>query len=83
MAPTCPGSLGRRGNPHTPWRKDACLLEDKTRSRNPSLVGTLAMLRNILLFMHKEQDLHATLPGFVEETAADKNKVFSMLMRRY
>jgi hypothetical protein len=65
------------------WRKDAILLEDKTRSRNPTLVGAFAMLRNILLFMHKEQELHATLPGFVEEIAADKRKVFSMLMRRY
>lgn len=65
------------------WRKDACLLEDKTRSRNPTLVGALAMLRNVLLFTHKEQDTHATLPGFVEEIAADKNKAFSMLMRRY
>jgi len=50
------------------WRKDACLLEDKTRSRNPTLV---------------EQDLHATLPGFVEDIAANKRKAFSMLMRRY
>lgn len=65
------------------WRKDACLLEDKTRSRNPTLVGALAMLRNILLFMHKEQDRHATLPGLVEDIAANGNKAFSMLMRRY
>jgi len=65
------------------WRKDAILHEDKTRSRNPALVGALAMLRNILLFTHKEQDKHATLPGFVEDIAADKNKAFSMLMRRY
>ncbi len=65
------------------WRKDAILLEDKTRSRNPTLVGALAMLRNILLFMNKEQDLHATLPGFVEDIAADNRKAFSMLMRRY
>ena len=65
------------------WRKDAILLEDKTRSRNPALVGALAMLRNILLFMHKEQELHTTLPGFVEDIAANKNKPFSMLMRRY
>ena len=65
------------------WRKDAILLEDKTRSRNPPLVGALAMLRNVLLFMYKEQDLHATLPGFVEDIAADGNKPFSMLMRRY
>jgi len=65
------------------WRKDAILLEDKTRSRNPKLVGALGMLRNTLLFMHKEQDLHVTLPGFVEDIAADNNKAFSMLMRRY
>ena len=65
------------------WRKDACLLEDKTRSRNPRLVGTLAMLRNLLLFMHKEEEPEATLPGFVEAIAADKRKAFSMLMRRY
>jgi hypothetical protein len=65
------------------WRKDAILLEDKTRSRNPTLVGALAMLRNVLLFTHKEQEEHITLPGFVEAIAANKNKVFSMLMRRY
>ncbi len=65
------------------WRKDACLLEDKTRSRNSTLVGALAMLRNVLLFMYKEQDAHATLPGFVEDIAANGNKAFLMLMRRY
>ena len=65
------------------WKKDAILLEDKTRSRNPTLVGTLAMLRNILLFTHKEQDKHKTLPGFVEAIAANGNNAFSMLMRRH
>ena len=65
------------------WKKDAILLEDKTRSRNPTLVGALAMLRNTLLFMHKEQDEHTTLPGFVEAIAANKNAPFSMLMRRF
>ena len=65
------------------WRKDACLLEDKTRSRNPTLVGALARLRNTLLFMHKEQDEHTTRPGFVEAIAANKNRAFPMLMRRF
>ncbi len=65
------------------WKKDAILLEDKTRSRNPTLVGALAMLRNILLFTHKEQDKHKTLPGFVEAIAANGNNAFSMLMRQY
>ena len=61
------------------WRKDACLLEDKTRSRNPQLVGTFAMLRNILLFFFNDQELHTTLPGFVEAVAADSSKAYSML----
>ena len=65
------------------WRKDACLLEDKTRSRNPSIVGTLAMLRNILLFIHTEQSSYPTLPGFVEDIATNSNKPFSMIMHRY
>jgi len=37
------------------WRKDACLLEDKTRSRNPNIVATFAMLRNVLLFFFQDQ----------------------------
>ena len=65
------------------WKKDAILLEDKTRSRNPTMVGALAMLRNTLLFMHKEQEEHETLPGFVEAIAANGNNAFSMLTRRY
>ena len=31
------------------WRKDALLLEDKTRSRNVNLVGALLLLRNAVL----------------------------------
>ncbi len=31
------------------WRKDALLLEDKTRSRNPNIVGALMLLRNAIL----------------------------------
>ena len=27
------------------WRKDACLFEDKTRSRNPNIVGALVLPR--------------------------------------
>lgn len=59
------------------------MLEDKTRSRNPTLVGALALLRNTLLFMHKEQEEHTTLPGFIEAIAANKSAPFSMLMRRF
>ena len=64
------------------WRKDACLFEDKTRSRNPTIVATLAMLRNVLLFFFNDQQIHSTLSGFVEAVAADPSKSFSMLKAR-
>jgi len=64
------------------WRKDACLLEDKTRSRNPTIVASLAMLRNLVLFFFNEQQAHSTLTGFVEGVAADPSKAYSMLTAR-
>lgn len=40
------------------WKKDACLLEDKTRSKNPRIVANLILLRNALLklFHHFADD---------------------------
>lgn len=64
------------------WRKDACLLEDKTRSRNPTIVASLAMLRNVVLFFFNDQQVHSTLTGFVEAVAADPSKAYSMLKAR-
>jgi predicted transposase YbfD/YdcC len=64
------------------WRKDACLFEDKTRSRNPNIVATFAMLRNVLLFFFNQQQVHSTLTGFVEAVAADPTKAYSMLKAR-
>lgn len=64
------------------WRKDACLQEDKTRSRNPNMVGVFAMLRNIMLYYFIEQDIHSTLTGYVECLAATPSKPFSMIMGR-
>ena len=61
------------------WRKDACLLEDKTRSRNPNVVGTFALLRNILLFFFNEQQAHPTLPGFVEDAVTSPSTVYAMI----
>ena len=61
------------------WRKDACLFEDKTRSRNPNIVATLAIMRNVLLFFYSNQNIHPTLPGYVEDIAADPDKSFSMI----
>jgi hypothetical protein len=53
------------------WRKDACLFEDKTRSRKPSIVGNLILLRNLVLFFFAEhRDTYGCLPAFVETVAA-------------
>jgi predicted transposase YbfD/YdcC len=64
------------------WRKDACLFEDKTRSRNPNIVAAFAMLRNVLLFFFNDQKVYSTLTGFVESVAADNTIAFSMLNAR-
>jgi predicted transposase YbfD/YdcC len=65
------------------WRKDACLLEDKTRSRNPHIVAAFAMLRNLALFFFHEQNIHSTFTGFIEASAADYKSVHSMIMKRF
>jgi len=64
------------------WRKDACLLEDKTRSRNPNIVAAFAMIRNLVLYFLNEQKVHSTLAGFVEATAAYASKAYAMIKGR-
>jgi predicted transposase YbfD/YdcC len=62
------------------WRKDACLFEDKTRSRNPNLVGCLILLRNIVLhFFVEHQSTYESLPAFVESVAARSTLALSMI----
>jgi hypothetical protein len=61
------------------WRKDACLLEDKTRSKNPNIVTALAMLRNCYLKMLAEQDKYKSLPAFTEAIAAEVNLSYAMI----
>ena len=49
------------------WRRDACLSEDRTRSKNPHIVANLALLRNALFKIvedHKPMD--CSLPAFSE-----------------
>jgi predicted transposase YbfD/YdcC len=49
------------------WRKDACWGEDRTRSRNPNIVGALALLRNGLLALVTEHlDTYGSMPAFFE-----------------
>ena len=65
------------------WRKDACLQEDKTRSRNPNTVAALSMLRNCLLFFLAEDPHTSNINAFTEGVAADSRKAFEMVMRRF
>ena len=65
------------------WRKDACLQEDKTRSRHPNTVAVLAMLRHCLLFFPAEDPHTSNLNAFTEAIAADSDKPFEMVMREF
>ncbi len=62
------------------WRKDACLFEDKTRSRNPNIVGALALIRNALLRIFVDnQDSYGSLPAFTEAVAAKSSFALRLL----
>ena len=65
------------------WRKDACLREDKTRSRNPTTVAALGMVRNCLLLFLDEDRHTSNLNAYTEGIAADSSKAFDMLMREF
>ena len=65
------------------WRKDACLLEDATRSQNPNIVAALAMLRNCYLHFCEQQDIYDSLPALTEALAANSNMALRMIMGRF
>ena len=62
------------------WRKDACLMEDKTRSKNPNIVASLAMLRNCYLHFCETQTKHKSLLALTEAITADAKLSYAMLM---
>jgi predicted transposase YbfD/YdcC len=65
------------------WSKDAIWREDATRSRNPNLVGNLALLRNALLaIVAEERETYGSLPAFTEAMQADQSLSFSFITRR-
>jgi hypothetical protein len=65
------------------WRKDACWFEDKTRSRNPNIVGVLILLRNALLRIYVSQQEHyGSLPAFSEAMAANSRLAFHAISKR-
>lgn len=63
------------------WSRDAIWREDATRSRNPHLVGNLALLRNALLaIVEHERELYGSLPAFTEAMQADQNRPFNLIV---
>lgn len=65
------------------WLKDAVLLEDKTRSRNPNIVASCALIRNLALFFFHQQEQFSNFAGFTEANAADSNRTYSMIKQRF
>jgi predicted transposase YbfD/YdcC len=65
------------------WRKDACLREDKTRSRNPAIVAVMAMLRNCLLLFLSEDPRTSNINALTEAVAADSDEALEMVMRTF
>lgn len=64
------------------WRKDACLREDHTRSRNPNVVGALALLRSALFAIHQpHHEYYGGLNGFTEAVAADRAFAYRLITR--
>jgi predicted transposase YbfD/YdcC len=65
------------------WSKDAIWREDATRSRNPNLVGNLALLRNALLaIVAGERETYGSLPAFTEAMQANRVLPFNLITRK-
>ena len=62
------------------WRKDAIWGEDGTRSRNPNLVGNLALIRNALLKIVADlHDQYSSLPALTEALRADESEAYRLI----
>jgi predicted transposase YbfD/YdcC len=61
------------------WRRDALMGEDGSRSRNPSLLANLALLRSSLLALLAEHFPDRPLPQIREQLAARPGQGLSIL----
>ena len=61
------------------WRRDALMGEDGSRSRNPSLLANLALLRSGLLALLAEHFPDRPLPQIREQLAACPGQGLSIL----
>lgn len=63
------------------WRKDACLFEDKTRSKNPKIVANLILLRNALLKL-LAGFAQESLPASTEAIARNPTQAINLILRK-
>jgi predicted transposase YbfD/YdcC len=61
------------------WRRDVIFAEDGSRSRNPSLLANLALIRNALLAVLAQHYPEAASPPLLEEFARKTNQSLRML----
>lgn len=61
------------------WRRDACMGEDRTRSKNPNLVANLALIRSSLLAIINEHYPGANLPALIESFALSPSRALAIL----
>lgn len=62
-------------------RRDACLFEDKTRSRNANIVANFCIARAALLCFNA-QTATGNVNAFAEECRDDKGMALGLIMRR-
>lgn len=61
------------------WRRDACMGEDSSRTRNPRILINLALIRSALLALLAENNPRASLPLLMENFAANPSAAFKLI----
>ena len=61
------------------WRRDALLGEDRSRSRNASLLANVALIRSALLALLAEEHPGASLPQLREQLHSRPSRCLTLL----
>jgi hypothetical protein len=64
------------------WRRDALQGEDRTRTRHPSILINLALIRSACARVRNTHDPNGSLPAFQESCAAQPSLPFRLLHNR-
>ena len=62
-------------------RRDACLFEDKTRSKNPFIVANFCIARSVLLYFNAQTNTR-NINAFAEVCRENKRMALSLIVRR-